>query len=304
MNRNKAGPVFTFPVFGESGLGNKLIVWAKCAAWSRQNRALMLDPDWENAGSDDPTRRYRGLFAANAWIYKRLRTMAVAVLSPVEYEKGLKRSDLAGRGPVLVTFSGLGDAELISGENRYIYEKLLAKIHPAHRLRIHSDPFIGVHVRRGDFQEASEEDLRQGRANSRQPIEWYRAAIDALRSALGEEVPVKIFSDGQDQELEILLKQRNTARSEFTSPLLDLQLMAEAACLIGSRSTFTAAAAYLGQVPTLYFPGARAAAFSLLASDGQDFSLEPEWDYGDTFSDHFISKVRERLRHKAEDGAP
>jgi len=291
----KAGPVFTFPLFDETGLGNKLIVWAKCAAWSRRNGAIMLDPEWDNRHSEDPGRRYLDLFSPKSRPYRRLRGLALRAFRQISYAKGLTVSERTMIRPVVVTFAGLDDAELIQGESRYIGQRLLSKINPAYVLRKQFRPFIAVHVRRGDFQEASEDALRQGFPNARQPIRWYRAVIEALREALGEDVPVRLFSDGEDSDLQGLLCLPNTARSGFENPLLDLQAMARAACILGSRSTFTASASYLGQVPTVYFPGARAAVIPLVEGSGEAFVLEPEWDYGQAFPRAFIAGVRDRL---------
>ncbi|MES2834792.1 MAG: alpha-1,2-fucosyltransferase [Pseudomonadota bacterium] len=115
--------------------------------------------------------------------------------------------------------------------------------------------YIGVHIRLGDFA-AAPTGIQPGAAvNTRVPMEWYLDTIRAAR-ARWPGLDVMIFSDGSDQELSPLIDAKYTVRRS-KSDLDDLFGLAGSSVLIGSRSTFSTWAAFLGDMPSVWPEGAR-----------------------------------------------
>jgi hypothetical protein len=290
---------FGFADQPDCGLGNMLVPWARCFLWCRKTGATMLAPFWagpaarrgRNVGR--PRRDdYRAFFSDAGYVAGWRRALALRLLPGVE-EDGLPPA-AAPAGPRIVLFRGLAGVEPLLGRSAEILEELLRITRFPHRPPgEQGPPFVALHVRRGDFGEAPEERLRSGEPNLRQPLDWYVAALREVRRSLAAEVPAVVFSDGTAEELAPLLAEGSTCRSRGESALTDLLLMTGAAALVASRSTFSIWGSFLGQVPTLYFPGARPCPLSLVtASD--PFTLEPEWESGRELTRPFLDAVAAR----------
>lgn len=112
-------------------------------------------------------------------------------------------------------------------------------------------PFVGVHVRLGDFRIANgATDAAGERTNTRIPLAWYEAVIrDLIKSK--PHLEVRIFSDGHPHELEPLLK-LGAVFHQGTTDGEDLLMLASASVLIGSASTYSQWAAFLGNMPSVW----------------------------------------------------
>ena len=65
---------------------------------------------------------------------------------------------------------------------------------------------------------------------------------------------IGLFSDGTVGELAPFLQLSNVRRLTFGNPLADLLAMSRSSLLVCNGSTFSAWAAYLGNMPTIWFP--------------------------------------------------
>jgi hypothetical protein len=111
---------------------------------------------------------------------------------------------------------------------------------------------FACHVRLGDFNPDGVERATT-LDNARLPVEWYVAKIRQI----GERWPastIDLFSDGTEGELEPLLRWSSVRRVTFGNPLADLLAMSRSNLLVCNGSTFSAWAAYLGNMPTIWFP--------------------------------------------------
>lgn len=123
---------------------------------------------------------------------------------------------------------------------------------------------VGMHVRLGDIS-----------GHQRHPISWYIDAVDFLRSIAGN-VPVSVFSDGSDQELSPILQLPNMRLVRTGSAISDLLALSSCQFLIGNGcSSFSAWAAYLGQMPTFTRLGNSFSWFDLQNTQGHFIG---EWD--------------------------
>ena len=70
--------------------------------------------------------------------------------------------------------------------------------------------------------------------------------------AIYPHLPVHIFSDGREHELGDILAINGVQLRRKPSDIADLMALAEARLLIGSNSTFSRWAAFLGDMPSIW----------------------------------------------------
>ncbi len=287
---------YGYPDLGRAGLGNMLFPWARCLLWCRRHRIPMLPPRWFRLRIGPFLRReldkrmYHRVFR-NAGPLALANRAARLLTLPHLPEPALGEPPGADRG--VYVFQGMDRffAPLL-GNHDVLRIELEAWLRPEYRPFTPIPRCIAVHVRRGDFSSpGSERPLRDGHPNYRIPIEWYVRALRAIRSALPARVPALVFSDGRPGELIELLAEPQTSRHEAVSAATDLLTMSKAAALVGSGSTFSRWATFLGQTPSRWYPGQRNE--SVLAGSGS-FELAPEWDAG-PLSEGFLAAVRSRI---------
>jgi len=111
-----------------------------------------------------------------------------------------------------------------------------------------SEPFVGVHIRRGDFCAST---LKTSN-------EWFvRATHRALEhdDAKGIKL-IRVFSDGYPSELKFMQSAFNDKRVEImpkNAPIHDLHYLSNATVLVASpHSTFSMWAVFLGQMPSVW----------------------------------------------------
>jgi hypothetical protein len=137
-------------------------------------------------------------------------------------------------------------------------------------------------------------------------MHWYVSALRVVRAALGYPIRALVFSEARDADLAPILSEPSTFRAPYLSAIADLLTTAQAAVLISSRSSYCMWISFLGQVPTVYFPGARPCPTSMVCNDSAPYELEPEWYPGDVLSSNFVRAVdsRVRFREALESPAP
>jgi hypothetical protein len=144
------------------------------------------------------------------------------------------------------TFQGL------HAHRSIIRERLLGivrdPIPPDHRWG--QGDYSAVHVRLGDFAAADHAMIVSGEPNLRIPLSWYASMVSALRRRYGAR-PVYIFSDGEESTLRPLLD-RGAILYRSGSDMTDLLAMSGASVLVGSNSTYSRWAAFLGNMPSIW----------------------------------------------------
>lgn len=282
-----------YPDVGRAGLGNMLFPWARCVKWCTQNDRPMLAPAWRTfrvgpwlRGERD-RRQYHRVLGPGEGITGWRRLRALAFLPRTDEHVAVAAT---GRPSRLVVFRGPGRlfADL-AGHHEMLRKALMRCIEQRAHLP-HSDgrPFVAVHVRLGDFGKTDPARSRRGDWNVRLPIDWYVNAVQAIRSKVGD-VEARVFSDGEEHELQPLLALPNTTFSCAGAAPYDLWTISTASALVASGSTFSMWASFLGQVPTVWYPGQRRAL--LLGEDGK---REPEWDAVAPLPQEFIAGTRAR----------
>src|SRR6185437_1273319 len=108
--------------------------------------------------------------------------------------------------------------------------------------------YAAAHIRLGDFRAAQPEQVLSGRVDGvRIPLAWYQRVIERVRET-HPDLPIQIFSDGREHELNDLLAISGVTLRREPSDIGDLLALAQARLLIGSNSTFSRWAAFLGNM--------------------------------------------------------
>jgi hypothetical protein len=112
--------------------------------------------------------------------------------------------------------------------------------------------YAAIHIRMGDFAEAVIDDHLRGRAtNSRIPLTWFQGIVAAIRSARPG-LEIRIFSDGRADELATISSMAGVTLMSGQIETDDLFDLSGACLLVGSQSTFSHWAAFLGGMPTIW----------------------------------------------------
>lgn len=246
-----------------AGLGNCLFTYFNAMLVARRSGAALIQPAWPSLKlgpllrGERSKRSYLGLFRPAASELSGLR-------------KG--RALAAGLGgtwrdvpiPLPATARTNGRLTVVRCQ-RHLFEPLLPDRAEIRRrfLEIARPPlplrngwgngrYIAVHVRLGDFAGASPEQLHSGTAsNVRIPLTWYVEVARRLRAAFPA-LPVHVFSDGTEAELAPLLGIEGVRLRREDDDLSELAALAGARLLVGSRSTFSRWAAFLGNMPSIW----------------------------------------------------
>ncbi len=263
------------------GLGNLLFPWARAVCFARRLGVPLLWPTWPQVKLGPILRKevdkrfYISTFAATpAYVsgWPKLRCLFRWPRVPEQLREQALQDRRTNR---LLVFEGLsGLFEELRGNNALILDELLSIARAPHRSawRGRGNAAIAIHVRHGDLQPAPNAQLlRDGVIGYRLPMSWYVALTSALRARLPNE-RIVIFSDGRDEDLAPLFA-LGASRAPRADALSDLLAMASARLLVGSASTFSLWASYLGGMPTAWHPGQL---MQRLHSDVPDLEVELE----------------------------
>lgn len=277
---------------GGPGLGNLLFPWARAKLLAEKYNYHFIVPTWAQLkigpilrGEFD-SRNYAALFkpitaevsgANRIWILLARRRISEL------------RADKAGMSDV-VEVSGMGGMfNGLQGHSKYLRDSLIAMLAQNRMSELEASSgctrAIAVHVRYGDFSKVKQGNKNTGSVNSRQPIEWYVDAVNSIRKELGANTEVNVFSDAQDEELAPLMALSMVKRISNNNAIEDILLIGRHRLLVASGSTFSMWSSFLGQLPTIWFPGQKK--FELL----EDSQCEIEYEVGQTLN-KFCAKVK------------
>jgi len=249
--------IYCYALLPRSGLGNRLFPWSRCKIFSHINNIQMLSPDWMQIALGPLLRResdlrfYHNLFKTNPDEIGKFKKLWLLVCSKKEEEPRnfLQKYKInENKGNIIVKFSGLRSYfEGLNQWNDFLYEKI-CEITQNKWLKIVEEliiniPPIGIHVRRGDS------------AHFQPPIKWFINSLETGRSVIGYPIDAFVVSDGKKKELKDLLNINNIDLIKSGSAISDLLVLSNAKILIASSSSFSSWASFLGQMPTICYPG-------------------------------------------------
>jgi hypothetical protein len=299
------GKLYGYAIPGRYGLGHSMLAWARCFLWCRASKAEMLAPDWQYFRLGPYLRRemdkrsYHKLFRKDVYTsgLKRLWLLATAKRFPDGQQL---QANAEGGNRIIVfendTHSNARFFRSLYGQHEKVREELLRISRPEHiRVTNIHGPFIGIHVRIGDFTRVSDPSAFRG--NILLPVEWYRDILLSIRRQTGRALHARVFSDGNEEELQPLLQLPNVSLVTAHSALRDMLFLSQATALISSSSGFSMWAAYLGQVPRICFTNQRLE--RVVASLGTA-DLEPECGKGEDVPLDFVANIISAL-HRLEE---
>jgi len=268
-----SGPTTIYPSFAAQldtglvrlsgdGLGNSFYTYFHAVVMAHQSGARLIYPTWRALRIGPMLRREHS--TRTYWrTFKPFRDELhgvdkLSALMNVGRRRVVVQVGKSGREPIrpgtlnLVrsrefTFDGLHAFRTM------IRERLLSIINdriPANHTWGRGG-FVAVHVRLGDFAAPLDtKSLLSGKANVRIPLDWYVKVVRELRAA-NPSRDVLIFSDGKDEELAPLL---NLGAKPYRSgsDIQDLLALSSASALVGSNSTYSKWAAFLGDMPSIW----------------------------------------------------
>ena len=237
-------------------------------------------------------RSYHKLFRKDVYVHglRRLWLLVVAKRFAAEQDSQATQAS----GVRIVDFkndSGNNSRffNAILGRHDEIRAELLRIARPEHVPAVQtSGPFIGIHVRMGDFTRVSDPAVFRSTRNVQIPVEWYKDMLLSLRRQAGRDLHARVFSDGSMEALRPLLKLPNVALSKPRSALYDILALSQATALISSGSNFSMWAAYLGQVPRICYPNKR---HERVVVSPETIDLEPECGTSEDVPIAFVAHV-------------
>ena len=257
------GPDYGIIRIAGAGIGNCLYVYFHAVVLAKRAEGRLIAPTWSSVKigpllrRERSLRRYGTMFRAHPdEVHGPMKAVRLASLWP-----GHTRIPLGTGQPVSVPRAGLVivwttefSFEGLHQHRAMIRDRLLEILStpPAVRPNWGAGDYAAVHIRLGDFVQVQTEQIMTGRVpNMRISLAWYARVIRRVRS-VHPELPIHIFSDGREQELaEILALEGVSLRREPTD-IADLLALAQAKLLIGSNSTFSRWAAFLGDMPSIW----------------------------------------------------
>ena len=244
------------------GLGNKLFVWAYGLVFSDRNNCPHYISNWSviHFGpllrGQKSLRLYFGSFNNMPFWRKRALKTALSKAKKVD----LLANDIALKPeyikePTLFRFYKVSDEWHTAYDDIKPYRSLIIdnldsviKKRVYKKLKTHKIPFIGVHIRKGDFKPLKENaSLETSSIAQQTPNQYFVDTINQLRAYLGKDVSVTIFSDGRPSELKELLALKNVAMVREDLDIVHMLLLSQSEIIILSEgSTFGGWSAFLG----------------------------------------------------------
>lgn len=230
---------------GGPGLGNLFFPYARALLFAKERNYTLVNPSWGTFKLGTFLRRERD----KRLYFQAFKPRGISGLQKtfllLTRRKVTEGAAMKGNVPLnsIVLTHGLGNLfKDIAHEREYLADRFrdMLKRDDVARIRALGPLGIGVHVRLGDFQ-----------SQQRVPISWYVQMIEKIRRTSGVEIPVAVASDGSDAELAELLRLPGVRRLRLGA-VGDLFALAQSRIILGSNSTFSGWAAFLGHVPILW----------------------------------------------------
>ena len=220
------------------GLGNKFLIWAKAYVFAQQHGFELFVKNWVHVPvgtfirQEKSKRWYSGYFVQKKRCVNTLRFL---------FFKYSYRIVLEPTAVVVETYNVLYLFKNVPSHLNYFAQlkphrsEILQAFYQLISPHIHllvatqSKPFIGVHIRRGDFP-----------AHDCIPLHEFMEQITVLRSILEKDVPVTIFTDAHATEIAPILAMPACRLSQNLPDIADLLLLSQSKIIVTSyNSTFS-----------------------------------------------------------------
>lgn len=255
-----------------AGLGNELFPWAKAFLASQALGARMFHPAW----GLNPRHYYRDFSTSRLdWLVQRaIKTvMPVVRFEEADYQatgKGdfedailhFATNELHHRHGYVLSVGGMwGGFCAIRKARTFILAELLKarqaveNVHSVMRQVPQNKILVGVHIRRGDFQNTGCISDFRGRFNAALPLDWYLATCRSLKREFVNNIQFLLLTDAASLEVKPFIDEFSpltTFHLQHTA-CSDLLLLALSDCLVCSVSSYSMWGAFLSGAPYLWF---------------------------------------------------
>lgn len=249
-----------------TGLGNTLFVWAQALVFARLKGLPLVTSGWGQLHIGpilrrERHRRYYGHYFTSLDAIPIQRILLSLLSHQRVYEPDIQKASEYPNDNHLYIFSSIPHWRDLFGQIRDQRELVRTSLRQMMRAHLHEQlarlerPWIGVHIRMGDFRplQPGEDFAKVGAV--RTPLSYFSQLIVGIRSIHGADLPATIFSDGHDDELREILQLPNVHRAPRQADVLDLLLLAQSRLMIASAgSTFSYWSGFLADAPLLLHP--------------------------------------------------
>jgi hypothetical protein len=233
--------------FPKTGLGNLLLIWARAYVFSEINHLPLVASSWWAfrwgawLRNEKKKRFYFGYFKEDSF-FNRVSFRFYGWMHKVIYNPSVRKLTQNNNDDCLYLFNKVSDDTDLFGclreheqmIRKKIYEMLSPKLEK--ELSGYTVPIISAHIRRGDFK----------KGNPITPESFFINCIKEIRSSVGEDWPITIFTDAGEWEIENVLSLPHAHIAKPKADILDILLMSKSKVIITSRSsTFSYWAAFL-----------------------------------------------------------
>jgi hypothetical protein len=255
------------------GLGNELVGWSKGYLASQALNAKLIGPGWgaNKRGYYRHFQTSRLDFVLEELLVRspsyRFTEEDYWASDEIKFDRAITRwageKGLLCKANFVVTVGGMyGGYPSIAPARPFLWQKLLSskdalkKIYEIQSGLDNRKLFVAVHMRFGsDFRQTSEDESVRGQFNIFIPPTWYMDACEAVRSAFGDQVEFRIFTDKPGRAYNEVVQRFNPGqqRQAGLTEASDLALMAMADLRICSVSSYSTAASFLADGPFLWY---------------------------------------------------
>lgn len=259
--------------FGGAGLGNLLFIYSRALMYAKKHNLKLIWPTWRSIKlgpwlRHEKDKRFYGDLFSNQFGYvdglEKVYTcmmkdkcefnIADANTMSWEDEKVYVFSMYDRHFADLIPYRELIKNDIWNNLKDNNKDVLMSLVRESKSTNV-----INVHVRLGDFEKPNKAKLNAGNDNISISIEWYVSTIKKINSIWknqGKELPIiNIFSDGTDEELRSILEINNTRRVFYGNSITDILALSLSKLIIGSGSTFSMWARFLGACSSISYPG-------------------------------------------------
>lgn len=282
---------------GGPGLGNLLFTYSRAVAESKKYNIPMIWPTWYSLKvgpyirHEMDKRKYNDLFTNNSNYISGMKKIWLRCTNKVVNRNQIKSIENVDSG--IIEYTGMeGMFEPIIDDYELIRDDLICNLQAQNRDWVDFDftSSISVHIRLGDFQRGTTEQLKGGSHNISTPVAWYCSMIHQIRAAVGRNIQVYVFSDGTEEELHEVLRMPNVQRITFGNSISDIMALSKANLFLASGSTFSMWARFLGRMNVIAYEGQL---LQTLKRDGENFF---EMEVADVITKEQMSEIVKLLK--------
>ena len=243
--------LYAYPLVGRTGLCNMLFPWARAFVFAHKHKCQIIAPQWTAYNRIGPwlrrerdKRYYMGQFTNKGYVKGLHRWFALMSNITRRIKENDWKSDEIDSG--IVVFRGLGNYfDDFAEDAEIVKQELLKIVSPNILQELDKLPaeFIGVHVRAGDFVSTGQN----------MPLDYYMRGIEAARELVGAVMPVLVFSDARQGQLDCLEQLEDVMIMPPAPAIHDVLALSRSSILVGTNhSSFSEWAVFLGNMKRIW----------------------------------------------------